>query len=112
MSTATYSAPTKGVVMVTPNHVRLEDRPDLQEIVNDLVALKLMAKDGILTHKSQRDLVKDLTSKEMAVVARAVASVENAARCFERPANINSPSPNNDGVKRFDAQGKPETFNR
>ena len=111
MATAVYSIPKGVSVMVTPHQVRLEERPDLQEIVKDLVALKQMAKDGILTHKSQRDLVKDLTSKEMAVVARAVSSAENAARCFERPANLNTP-PNSDGVRRFDVNGKPETFNR
>jgi len=97
--------------MVIPNTARLEDtRPDLQEIINDLLALKLMAKDGILTHRSQQELVKGLTPKELAAVARAVALAEKrAVPCYERPS---TPSPSNDGVLRFDAKGKPETFNR
>lgn len=96
--------------MVTTN-ARLEDtRPDLQEIINDLLVLKLMARDGIMTHKSQHDLVKHLNPKEMAAVARGVALAEKrVVPCYERPS---TPSPSNDGVLRFDAKGKPENFNR
>lgn len=94
-------------------NTRLEDqRPDLQEIINDLVVLKMMAKDGILTHKSQHDLVKHLSPKELAAVARGVYLAEKrAVPCYERPANLNTPSPNHDGVLRFDAEGKPEDTN-
>ena len=98
--------------MATPNNVRLEDqRPDLQEIINDLLVLKLMARDGIMTHKSQHDLVKHLNPKELAAVARGVALAEKrAVPCYEQPAK---PSPSNDGVRRYDVQGKPEpNYNR
>jgi hypothetical protein len=93
---------------------RLENtRPDLQEIINDLLALKLMAKDGILTHRSQQELVKGLTPKELAAVARAVALAEKrAVPCYERPASLNTQPPSDEGVRRFDAQGQPEHFNR
>jgi hypothetical protein len=100
-----------GVVMNQPS-IRLEDtRPDLQEIINDLLVLKLMARDGIMTHKSQHDLVKHLNPKEMAAVARGVALAEKrAVPVYERP---QPPSPSNDGVLRFDAQGNTETnFNK
>jgi hypothetical protein len=108
MSTAAFQAPTQGVSVM---NTRLEDtRPDLQEIINDLVVLKMMARDGIKTHKSQHDLVKHLNPKEMAAVARGVALAEKrAVPCYERPAS----TPSNEGVKRFDANGKPETnFNK
>lgn len=51
-------------------------RPELEEIVRDLLALKQMAKDGILTHHSQRELVKNLSARDLADVARAVSSME------------------------------------
>ena len=60
------------VVMNQPKQLR----PDLQEIVNDLLALKAMAKDGILTHHSQRELVKQLSARDMADVSRAVSLAE------------------------------------
>jgi hypothetical protein len=51
-------------------------RPELEEIVTDLLALKAMAKDGILTHHSQRELVKHLNARDLADVARAVSLAE------------------------------------
>jgi len=52
-------------------------RPQLQEIVSDLLALKTMAKDGtIMTHHSQRELVKHLSPRDLADVARAVSETE------------------------------------
>ena len=51
-------------------------KPELQEIVNDLLALKAMARDGILTHHSQRELVKHLSPRDLADVARAVSDTE------------------------------------
>jgi hypothetical protein len=71
MSTAIQVISTGAVVM---NEKQL--RPELQEIVTDLLALKAMAKDGILTHHSQRELVKHLSPRDMADVARAVAGAE------------------------------------
>ncbi|MHB8218323.1 MAG: hypothetical protein ACYDDS_19795 [Candidatus Sulfotelmatobacter sp.] len=101
MSTATYQAPTcQGVVMNQPN-TRLEDtRSDLQEIINDLLVLKMMARDGILTNRSQHELVKHLKPKELAAVARGVALAEKrAVPCYERPASL-------------DRTHKEQTFNR
>ncbi len=51
-------------------------RPELEELVNDLLALKAMGRDGILTHHSQRELVKNLNARDLADVARAVSAAE------------------------------------
>ena len=52
-------------------------RPELEEIVRDLLALREMAKTGgILTHHSQRELVKHLNARDLADVARAVSLTE------------------------------------
>jgi hypothetical protein len=48
-------------------------RPELDEIVQDLLALKAMEKDGIMTHHSRRDLVRHLNARDLADVARAVS---------------------------------------
>jgi hypothetical protein len=75
---ATYGEPIKGVFM---QRQTLADRPDLQEIVADILALRAMSKDGmLLTHKSQRDLVAKLNAPDLAIVARAISAVENANR--------------------------------
>lgn len=73
---------------------RLEDtRLDLQEIINELLLLRMMAKDGILTHHSQRELVKNLNARELAAVQRGVSLAEKRIIPFyERPANLNNPS--------------------
>lgn len=55
-------------------------RPELEEIVNDLLALKQMAKDGILTHHSQRKLVEHLNARDLADVARAVSLAEKRSQ--------------------------------
>jgi hypothetical protein len=97
MSAATYQVPEMrtGVVMET-SLPRLEDiRQDLREIVCDLVALKQMARDGIQTHHSQRELVKHLNAKELAAVARGVSLAEKRSQpIFNRPAQLNNPSGN------------------
>jgi hypothetical protein len=69
----TQRAGTGAVVMsAAPKQLR----PELQEVVTDLLALKAMAKDGILTHHSQRELVKHLSPRDLADVARAVSVAE------------------------------------
>jgi hypothetical protein len=60
-----------GVVMNQPKQLK----PELQEI-SDLLALREMATTGILTHHSQRELVKGLSPRDMADVARAVSETE------------------------------------
>lgn len=72
MASATIQVKTGAVVMEQAKQLR----PELQEIVADLLALKAMAKDGILTHHSQRELVKHLSPRDLADVARAVAIAE------------------------------------
>jgi len=77
MSTACAVSPIEGVVVMNqPKQLR----PELEEIVNDLLALKAMAKDGILTHHSQRELVRHLNARDLAAVARAVSLTEKQAR--------------------------------
>ena len=75
---------TLGAIVMKP---RLEDtRPDLQEIINELLVLKLMAKDGIMTNRSQHELVANLNPKELAAVARGVALAEKrVVPCYQRP---------------------------
>ena len=52
-------------------------RPDLQEIVKDILALRAMAKkDHFLTHRSQRKILARLNAKDLAVVARAISDAE------------------------------------
>jgi hypothetical protein len=90
MSAATYHVPSsEGVVMVTPQKTRLEEtRDDLREIVEELVMLKQMARDGIQTHLSQRELVKHLNPKELAAVARGVYLTEKRSQpIYNRPSN-------------------------
>jgi hypothetical protein len=72
MSTAVQVIHTGAVVMNQPKQLK----PELQEIVSDLLALREMAKTGILTHRSQRELVKHLCPRDMADVSRAVSEAE------------------------------------
>jgi len=74
-----YTAPINKGVFMTTNAARptLQDRPDLQEIVNDILALKALAKDSLfLTHKTQREILNKLKPYELAIVARAVSDAQ------------------------------------
>ena len=63
--------------MVTKVRPTLQDRPDLQEIVIDILALKALAKDSLfLTHKTQREILNQLKPFELAIVARAVSEAQ------------------------------------
>ena len=76
---ATMIATQVGAKQMTKNEARpqLQNRPDLQEIVKDILALRAMTRtDNFLTHKSQRALMAHLTPQELAVVARAIAESE------------------------------------
>jgi hypothetical protein len=56
-----------------PTRISIEDRPDLQEIVADVLALRSLSKGGVLlTHRSQRDLLVGLNPQELAAVSRAL----------------------------------------
>ena len=52
-------------------------RPDLQEVVADILALKKMEKnDKFITHKAQREILNKLNAIDLAAVARAIADSE------------------------------------
>ena len=52
-------------------------RPDLQEVVADIVALKAMTKnEHFITHKAQREILSKLNPSDLAAVARAIAEEE------------------------------------
>lgn len=55
-------------------------RPDLREVVKDILALRNFAKlDGYFkTHKSQRALLEKLNAQDLATVTRAIADAEAA----------------------------------
>ena len=73
MSTAIQVIHTGAVVMSQAKQLK----PELQELVADLIALRAMAKDGtVMTHHSQRELVKHLSPRDLADVARAVQDAE------------------------------------
>jgi hypothetical protein len=52
-------------------------RPDLQEVVADILALKAMEKkERFITHKAQREILGKLNACDLAAVARAIADAE------------------------------------
>ena len=54
-----------------------ELRPDLQEVVADILALKKMEKnEKFITHKAQREILNTLNASDLAAVARAIAEAE------------------------------------
>jgi len=75
MATATLATPRVEIGAVAMDQPK-QLRPELEDIVHDLLALREMAKTGILTHHSQRELVKRLNARDMADVARAVSLEE------------------------------------
>ena len=53
-------------------------RPDLQEVVADILALKaLKTNEHFVTHKAQRELLSQLNAADLAAVARALEEAEN-----------------------------------
>jgi hypothetical protein len=52
-------------------------RPDLQEVVADILALKALAKnDHFITNKAQREILSKLTPSDLAAVARSISEAE------------------------------------
>jgi len=52
-------------------------RPDLQEVVADILALKAMEKnERFITHKAQREILGKLNASDLAAVARAIADAD------------------------------------
>jgi len=74
MSTATIQMRTGEVFMSsTPKQLR----PDLQEVVADILALKKLEKnERFITHKAQREILNKLNTSDLAAVARAIAEAE------------------------------------
>ena len=61
------------VVMNQPKQLR----PDLQEVVADILALKAMERnERFITHKAQREILGKLNADDLAAVARAIADAE------------------------------------
>ena len=114
MST-TIIVPTQGAVMVTAQTKQL--RPELEQIVEDILGLRALATiTGFMTFKSQRDILAQLTPKDQAAVGRAISLREKQSPTpqphFGTKAPNQAPSLNSVGVVRFDANGKPENFNK
>ena len=76
MATATVARPRfeiGAVAMSQPKQLR----PDLQEVVADILALKAMEKnEKFITHKAQREIFSKLNADDLAAVARAIAEAE------------------------------------
>lgn len=74
MATAIQAIQTGAVVMsAAPKQLR----PDLQEVVADILALKKLEKnERFITHKAQREILNKLNSADLAAVARAIADAE------------------------------------
>ena len=52
-------------------------RPDLQEVVADILALKAMERnERFITQKAQREILNKLNADDLAAVARAIAGAE------------------------------------
>jgi hypothetical protein len=77
---------------VTPTpqpKLTLADRPDLQEIVADIMALKALGRGSLfLTHKSQREILNKLNPYDLCLVARAAAEAEKRRQpIYTKPAS-------------------------
>jgi len=72
MSATAYAVPRTGAVVMSETPKQL--RPDLQEVVADILALKAMEKnERFITHKAQREILNKLNADDLAAVARAIA---------------------------------------
>jgi hypothetical protein len=73
---AVYESPS-GVMLMTDNRPNLKDRPDLQELVADILALRQLTKaQDFVTKRSQNTLLAKLSPQDLALVWRAVLSTE------------------------------------
>jgi hypothetical protein len=53
-------------------------RPDLQEVVKDILALRALKRnEHYVTHRAQRDLLNQLNPRDLADVARALEAIES-----------------------------------
>jgi hypothetical protein len=61
-------------------------KTELQEVVNDILALKAMAvNEHFITNKAQREILGKLNASDLAVVARALAAAENKHQPIYQP---------------------------
>lgn len=74
MSTATVpTLEMRAVFMSQPKQLR----PDLQDVVTDILALKAMEKnERFITHKAQREILGKLNAEDLAAVARGIGEAE------------------------------------
>ena len=76
MSVATVATPRIEIGAVVMNQPK-QLRPDLQEVVADILALKALEKnERFITHKAQREILSKLNADDLAAVARAIAEAE------------------------------------
>jgi len=76
MATATLAAPRFEIGAVAMNQPK-QLRPDLQEVVADILALKAMERnERFITHKAQREILNKLNADDLAAVARAIAAAD------------------------------------
>lgn len=76
MSAATYGVSTIEIGAVVMNQPK-QLRPELQEVVADILALKAMARnDHFITHKAQREILSKLNPNDLAAVARSISEAE------------------------------------
>jgi hypothetical protein len=76
MATATLATTRFGIGVVAMNEPK-QLRPDLQEVVADILALKAMERnERFITHKAQREILNKLNADDLAAVARAIAAAE------------------------------------
>jgi hypothetical protein len=76
MATATLATTRFGIGAVAMNEPK-QLRPDLQEVVADILALKAMERnERFITHKAQREILNKLNADDLAAVARAIAAAE------------------------------------
>ena len=62
---------------VVMNHPKQQLRPDLQEVVADILALKQMENtERFITHKAQREILGKLNANDLAAVSRAIREAE------------------------------------
>jgi hypothetical protein len=70
--------PTTGATMTKHSNSAL--RPDLQEIVRDLLGLKALEKnERFITHKAQREILSKLNPADLTAVARALFEANQQA---------------------------------
>jgi hypothetical protein len=114
MSASAYRVTTlEGAVMNQSTQLR----PELEQAVEDIIGLRVLANTtGFMTFKSVRDILAALSPKDQAAVGRELAKREKQAPTPQPQFGTKAPKQahitNTVGVVHFDANGKPENFNK